>query len=365
MNSSNKSQYTIAIVLKTFPPDVIGGMETQTKQMATELHKAGHNVTVFTKSFGEHDDNDVPYEVTRVRNWKLKSFISDFTFMIFTLFILIRRRKEFDVLQCMMIYPIGFLGHVVNRVTGLPYFAWIRGGDYYLMNNVWWKRWMMKRVLNDTLVLAQSKEIREDVASDFSNMDCNIEVLGNAVSIPDETASGEGVLYIGRLVPKKGIKYLIRAMKDVDTHLTIVGDGPERERLETLVSSLDVDVTFVGEVDPNEVNQYYRDAAVFALPSIEGEGMPNVILESMSWGLPVVATESGALPTLLDDGKTGYIVPMRDSDMLRDRMTELLNNPDRREAMGCAARKHVDKNHSWNWLITKLETVYANVKSQI
>lgn len=351
----------IAIVLKTFPPDVIGGMETQTKQMATELQETCHDVTIFTKRFGEHDDSDVPYEIVRVRNWKQNSFLSDVTFLIFTLLALLRRHKEFDVLQCMMIYPVGFLGYVVNNLTGLPYFAWIRGGDYYLMNDVSWKRWMMGRVLRDTLVLAQSTEIRDDVTADFSDIDCDIEVLGNAVSIPEETATGDGVLYVGRLAPKKGVKYLIESMAEVNAELTIVGDGPERDRLEQLADETDGAVTFVGEVPPDEVCEYYRSAGVFVLPSIEGEGMPNVVLEAMAWGIPVITTKSGGLPTIVEEGETGYLVPMRDPDRLREMIMNITHDTEKRNKMGTSARQYVRKNHSWNNHIRNLERVYQDI----
>jgi glycosyltransferase involved in cell wall biosynthesis len=351
----------IALVLKTFPPDVIGGMETQTKQMATELHESGHDVTVFTKRFGDHDDSDVPYEVVRVRNWQRTAFLSDLTFLLWTVLLLLRRRTEFDVLQCMMLYPVGFLGYVVNSLGRLPYFAWIRGGDYYLMNDVWWKRWMMRCVLRDTLVLAQSEEIRRDVSTDFDDIDCRIEVLGNAVSLAEETASGDGILYVGRLAPKKGLEYLVEAMADVDAPLTIVGDGSEREHLEALVADTDGEIRFVGAVDPSEVEAYYRDAAIFVLPSVEGEGMPNAVLEAMAFGLPVVATDSGGLPTLIDDGITGFVVPMRDSGALADRLTELLDHPERRADMGTAAREYVRENHSWDWLVSELEEIYARL----
>jgi glycosyltransferase involved in cell wall biosynthesis len=348
----------IAIVLRTFPPDVIGGMETQTKRMASELHHAGHNVTVFTKRFGEPDDSNVSYEVARVRHWQLTPFISDFTFLVFAFFALLSRREEFDLLQCMMIYPMGFLGYTVNKIAGIPYFAWIRGGDYYLMNDTSWKRWMMRRVLSDTLVLAQSKEIRDDVLADFHDIDCEIEVLGNAVSIPDGIADGSGVLYVGRLAPKKGLEYLIEAMAEVDAQLTIVGDGPQRSRLERLAAETDAEVIFEGEVDHDEVDDYYQTAAVFVLPSIEGEGMPNVILEAMAWGLPVVATDSGGVPTLIDDGSNGFLVSMRDPGTLADRINTLLADPQLRDKMGVNARTSVTLNHSWETICSELESYY-------
>lgn len=348
----------VAIALKTFPPDVIGGMETQTKRMAKELHGRGHDVTVFTKRFGEHDDSDVPCEVVRVWNWQRSPFLSDLTFLVFALVALLRRRNEFDLLQCMMIYPVGFLGYVVNKLAGLPYFAWIRGGDYYLMNDVRWKRWMMRRVLEDTLVLAQSEEIRNDITADFDGIDCDIDVLGNAVSVPDETASGEGVLYVGRLAPKKGLEYLIEAVAEIDAELTIVGDGSERPRLEQTAADSGAEVTFEGEVAPDEVSQYYRSTSVFALASTEGEGMPNVVLEAMSWGLPVVATDSGGLPSLIEDGYNGYLVPMRDPQSLSAKLETLLQDDQTRATLGANARTFVAEHHSWGSLCSELETYY-------
>jgi glycosyltransferase involved in cell wall biosynthesis len=361
MSNDNKH---IGIVLKTFPPDVIGGMETQTKQLGTELHRRGHEVTVLTKCFGSHEDSDVPYEVDRIWHCQLTPLLSDLSFLVFALLAVLRRRSEFDVLQCMMLYPVGFLGYVTNKLTGLPYFAWIRGGDYYLMNEVWWKRWMMRVVLADTLVLAQSAEIRDDVAADFEEVDYEIEVLGNAVSIPDETSDGTGVLYVGRLASKKGLEYLLKAIADVEAHLTIVGDGPERARLERLADKVGADVDFVGEVDPGEVGQYYRSASVFVLPSTEGEGMPNVVLEAMAWGLPVVATDSGGVPSLIDDGSNGYLVPMRDAEALAERIQAVLADADHAAQMGQNARAFVEEEHSWDSLSAALNEHYETVSER-
>lgn len=352
----------VAIVLKTFPPDVIGGMETQTKQMATELHDRDHEVTVFTKRFGSHDDSDLPYEVIRVRNWQLSPVISDLTFLVFAFFSLLRRRNEFDVVQCMMLYPVGFLGYILKKFGGPPYFAWIRGGDYYLMNDVRWKRWMMRRVLVDTLVLAQSDEIKADLENDFDDVDSQIDVLGNGVHLPSESADGDGILYVGRLVPKKGLNYLIEAMDSIEAKLTIVGDGPERDKLEHLATSVDAQITFEGMVPPAGVDTYYRDSSIFVLPSIEGEGMPNAVLEAMAWGLPVIATESGGLPSMIGNDETGYLVPMRDSSALSNRIQYLQSNEGERTRIGTNARQYVQEYHSWESICSELEQHYQRVQ---
>lgn len=358
----------IAIVVKSFPPDIIGGMETQTKRMASELHERGHEVTVYTKSYGDHDDSDVDYEVVRVRNLRWSPFLSDLTFLFFCLLKLLRRSKEHDVLQCMMFYPVGFLGYVNNRLTGLPYFAWIRGGDYYLMKDVGWKRWMMRRVLKDTLVLAQSEEIKRDVEEDFDDIDTDMDVLGNGVSVPEETAyedgKGEYVLYVGRLAPKKGVEYLVKAgalLKEQNTEIVLVGDGDERDDLENLADDLDAPVRFEGFVDPEDVDGYYRDAAVFVLPSVEGEGMPNAVLEAMSWGIPVVVTDSGALPSMVQDGENGFILPRGDAGAIAEKVGILLTDTAERKRMGRNAREYTVKNRSWDSVVSSLETTYDRI----
>jgi glycosyltransferase involved in cell wall biosynthesis len=232
------------------------------------------------------------------------------------------------------------------------------------MNDVWWKRWMMRRVLTDTLVLAQSEEIRSDVIEDFNDIDCTIGVLGNAVSIPDEAASGDEILYVGRLAPKKGVEYLIEAVADLEVELTIVGDGSERDTLERIAEESDADVTFEGFVDPDVVDRYYQSAGIFVLPSVEGEGMPNAVLEAMSWGLPVITTESGGLPTLVEHERRGLLVPMRDADALEDAIDRLLSSPETRAELGTNARQYVRENHSWSTHIDRLEKVYERVLAE-
>jgi len=170
------------------------------------------------------------------------------------------------------------------------------------------------------------------------------------------------VLYLGRLAPKKGLQYLVRAAAELDGpyELVVVGDGKRRDDLEALADRLDVSVTFAGFVDPDDVGACYRDADVFVLPSIEGEGIPNAMLEAMAWGLPVVGTDSGGVGETLRDGETGYLVPMRDSSALANAIQELLDDAERRREMGEAARQYAREQHSWDSLTESLEEIYAS-----
>ena len=357
----------VAIVVKEFPPDSVGGLQTQTKRMASAVEESDTEteVTVFTKRYGQHDDADLPYDVVRVPQLGVSPFVSDLTFLLFCFLALMRYSRRIDLMQCMTIYPIGFLGLMVNRVTGVPYFAWIRGNDFYQMRHVRWKRWMIRRVLEDTRVLVQSEEIEEDVREFFPDLDPDIGVLGNGVTVPEVRSplDSNRVLFVGRLAPKKGVQHLIEAIADVssDAELWIVGDGRKREELERLASEHNIDATFIGQVNPSEIGQFYYQSSIFVLPSTEGEGMPNAVLEAMSYGVPVITTRSGGLPTLITEGQNGYLVPMRDPKAIAERVDDLLNDSSLRHKIGTNGREYVTENHSWNALVSCLNNVYRKV----
>ena len=360
----------VAIVVKEFPPDSIGGLQTQTKRMATALAESNEapEVLLFTKRYGRHDDSALPFEVKRIPQLGVSPFISDLTFIMGCFFALLWHSRRIDYLQCMTIYPIGFLGLMVNRVTGIPYFAWIRGNDFYQMREVRWKRWMISQVLFDTRVLVQSPEIEDDVREYFPDIEPDIGVLGNGVDVPDDpTIPRENVvLFVGRLAPKKGVEYLIQAMTNVSQHaqLCIVGDGHERSNLESLAASLDVSVDFVGEVPPAEVREYYLRAGLLVLPSVEGEGMPNVVLEAMALGIPVVTTRSGGLPSVIDDEQTGFLVPMGDAESLAETIDRLLDDTELREQVGKNARSSIESERSWDAIVTNLCDEYSRLGNQ-
>lgn len=359
----------VAIVVKEFPPDSIGGLQTQTKRMAMALAESedAPEIVLFTKRYGRHDDSELPFEVERVPQLGVSPFISDLTFIVGCFLTLVWQSRRIDCLQCMTIYPIGFLGLMVNRVTGVPYFAWIRGNDFYQMREVRWKRWMIRRVLADTRVLVQSPEIEEDVRAYFPDLNPDLGILGNGVDVPEKPAKPDSnlVLFVGRLAPKKGVEYLIHAMTNLEqeAQLCIVGDGPERSELEAIAASHNIDVDFRGAVPPAEVSEYYRRAGVVVLPSVKGEGMPNVVLEAMACGLPVVTTRSGGLPSVIDDKETGFFVPMADAEALAKTIDRVLDDANLREQVGKNARAYIESEHSWDAMVTNLHAEYRRVFS--
>lgn len=353
----------VAILVKEFPPDIIGGTETQTKRLASALESYGdHDVTVFTKSYPGPTDVDVDYELVRVPTWHLTPFISTLTFILSSLLLVLYRHREFDVLQSMMVYPTGFVGYLCGKLTGLPYFAWIRGGDYYFMKQNRIKRWTIQKVLSNTLVLVQTPRVRKDVHHEFP--EANLSVIGNGVEIPTETASGDSVIFVGRLEKQKGVHILIEAMAELDQRLLIVGDGSQRTALQERAAEIGVNAEFAGEVPPEDVVNYLYRGKVFVLPSVRGEGLPNAMLEGMAAGLPVIVTDTGGVADGVLENETGYVVTPGDAEMLRERIRTVCSDEELRERMAKRARTYVEENHSWSHLVDELEDVYVTVRER-
>lgn len=130
------------------------------------------------------------------------------------------------------------------------------------------------------------------------------------------------MIYVGRLHQKKGIEQLLRAISRLkrpeSVELAVYGDGPQRSRLEQLCNELDIQnsVQFEGWVDHGALRTVYRDAAVTIFPSLTSETFGLTVLESMSQGTPVIASDLGGHNELVTDGEDGLIVPPRDIDAL-------------------------------------------------
>ena len=141
------------------------------------------------------------------------------------------------------------------------------------------------------------------------------------------------VVYVGHLVPIKGVNFLVdawiglhrRAALEAATLLVIIGDGVERGELERAVAAGGVaaNVRFTGAISQREVSRWVAAANVLSLPSLN-EGMPNVVVEALASGVPVVATRVGGVPDLVSVGVNGLLVPSGDAAALADALHEAL-----------------------------------------
>jgi phosphatidylinositol alpha-1,6-mannosyltransferase len=168
------------------------------------------------------------------------------------------------------------------------------------------------------------------------------------------------IVCVSRLVARKGQDVLIRAMpgirRDVpDASLLIVGDGPDRDRLERLAADKpDGSVAFAGQVSEGDLPRYYRAGNVFAMPcrsrlgGLEVEGWGNVFVEAAACARPVVVGDSGGARESLVPGETGLLVNGSDVAEVADAVGSLLADPERADAMGRAGRERVERAFGWS-----------------
>jgi glycosyltransferase involved in cell wall biosynthesis len=158
------------------------------------------------------------------------------------------------------------------------------------------------------------------------------------------------IVAVGRLEKEKGYEFLIRATQQIQhsgerIEVEIVGDGSQSEYLRSLANDLGVAdrITFRGWLTPEETKRAIRQATILVHPAAElGDGVPNVIKESMALGTPVVASSIAGIPELLQGGKYGVLVPPRDIDALAGAIEHLLRNRDVRSSYAESARRHVE-----------------------
>lgn len=155
---------------------------------------------------------------------------------------------------------------------------------------------------------------------------------------PNPSVSRERkILFVGRLVEKKGCQYLIRAMSKVqmtepDVELVIIGDGPLRTDLEALAAQSLKSYSFLGKQSSEQVKAWMNQASLLVAPSItskdgDTEGLPMVILEAQAMGLPVIASHHAGIPEAINDGETGFLVSEKDWVAFAEGITRLLQNP--------------------------------------
>ena len=172
------------------------------------------------------------------------------------------------------------------------------------------------------------------------------------------------ILFVGVLRPIKGLPYLIKAMtiiKDKNKKLLLVGDGEERDQLEDLVKKLKLEkyVTFIGKVPYDDVFKYMVVSDILVLSSLS-EGLPNVILEAMAAGLPIVATRVGGIPDIVKDGENGFLIDPKNPEQIAEKINLFLEDDKLREKIS-KNNKQKAKEYSWESVIERLEKIYFRV----
>ena len=359
-------------ILAGFVPTQVGGTEIATCYLAQYLAKLGHQVHIITGDIPPTVSETEGIQIHKVRiiRGKCLEFLS---FLIACLTAL--RKIKPDIVHAQNIVR-ALPACVIKAILGKPYVVYGRGSDIYFLSS--FNRLIYRiAVSRASMVIAQTEDMKRSLCKLYSK---DIVVIPNGVEVskfaecPREGSRrqlriGETervLLFAGRLEPIKGVKYLIEAMslicQEDKVRLLIVGEGGERQMLETLAARLKLTecISFQGQVFHNIIPQYMAAADIFILPSLS-EGFPVTSLEAMASGLPIIATKVRGMPEIIAEGENGFLVPPRNPEKLAEKILLLLNNSELREKIARNNREKARK-YSWENVAKKLEEVYTNIK---
>lgn len=381
----------ILLVNYEFPP-IGGGASRASFCIARELVGLGHEVVVLTSRFGDAASQEQIAGIEIHRVWSWRKGIHDcglrgaLTYLLSALPRLRRliNRHDFDVVHYFFGLPTGLLSAYSSGACGLPYIVSLRGSDvpgYDLASRKLrvlhgCSRWLSHRIWrNSAGVVAVSSSLRDLGQAVFP--DVNVSVIHNGVDAPAGASTAEAapgtagrfrVVSVSRLIPRKGIGDLLRAMQgleDVDFELSIAGSGHAEQDLADLAEELGIRerVTFLGYQSEAEVRQLYASADAFVLPT-HSDAFANVILEAMSAGLPVIATDVGGAPEAIEHGINGLLVKPRDPQAIGEAIRRLAGDAALRRRMSSANLARVRRQFTWPAIARQYRDVYASAVKQ-
>ena len=287
------------------------------------------------------------------------------------------REQRFDVIHVHWPVPHALLGWVGKKFSGsrlvLTFYGvelrWVKNKLPFLRRFI---SWAIKRA---DLVTSISSHTQQEIRN-YSHKPATIIPFGAGFDVGPVGESAEAqppeILFVGRLVERKGVKYLVDAFlqlsREMNVKLYIVGEGPEKQALDEQIQRLRIQdkAILTGSIPESELRLRYRKCSVFVLPAIvdskgDTEGLGVVLIEALLYGKPVIASCIGGIVDIVKDGKTGILVPEKDSRQLAQALKNLLTDPLLRRRLAEDGRQFVQQHFSWDRIIAQLKSAYAGI----
>lgn len=272
------------------------------------------------------------------------------------------------------------MGSVVRRLSkilGLPYTLTAHAYDIYLNPDADELRNVMENAGSVVTISEYNKNHLQSKICINNRIDvirCGIDLNKFNPKRKSKINNRIKILTVSRLVEKKGIEYLIRAIPVViketpDCDLTIVGTGPLNDSLHKLVHDLKIEgyVQFKGDVSDTELLQYYEKADMFILPCIiadngDRDGIPVAIMEAMAMELPAVSTNVSGIPEIVEEGISGILVSPKDENLIANAIIKLYKDRQLRLEMGKNGRKIIEEKYNIVLESEKLINIFDKMK---
>ncbi len=375
----------IIFISSIYPPES-GGPATYVRRLSQDFHSKGHNVKVIALSEIERDPNDPPYLI-RISK---KGTIVRRSFRLFCA--VLKHGRDVDILYDNggpwdTGFPVRWANYflrkkLVTKVVGDNVWEYVRRnrltddgidefqGKFYGLK-IAFLNYMRNTSTRSADLVITPGHYMADLVTGWGVKRENISVIHNAVDlsdgkpeIPEIIKRCDGAKRIittaARLVPWKGIDGIIRVVAQLEegVYLLVIGDGPELTNLKELTKALGIDkrVIFTGRVAQKEVLSLLSYSDVFVL-NTEYEGLPHIVLEAFSVGVPVIATDICGNPEVIEDGKNGLLVPAKDDEALKNAILRLINDTGYSKKLISNSRDRLQY-FGWNRLFGETERVF-------
>ena len=352
---------------------------------ATEEQLAGLQVTRFRYFFTPWET--LTYEGGILANLKQNPWRHGLVplFFLGELFRLIHllRRQRFDLIHAHWLVPQGLvvLAAQLFMKSTPPVLCTSHGGDLFGLQGTlfnWVKRSVLSRCTALTVV---SRAMRDEVIGlGADHVPVNVIPMGVDLQnrfVPPATRQSNGsLLFVGRLVKKKGVRYLVDAIPLIlkrypQVHLLIAGDGPEKGALKRQVAKLGIGdhVHFLGAIENECLAALYQKSDIVVFPSVvaddgDREGFGLVLVEALGCECATVVTDLPAMQDIITDGKTGLVVPQRNTRLLAEKVLSLLDDPGLRQSLGKEGRRYVAELYDWTCIAQKYRALIESITCQ-
>jgi len=282
------------------------------------------------------------------------------------------RPGQYDVIHVHWPLPSGIFGLLGKWCGHSRLVASFYGAELLLTKRFPFLKPILAGIIRHSDAVAADSRFTADLVRRLAAVPVQVIPFGSRIQpkSPLHTGGEPGrLLFVGRLIERKGLPYLIEAVGLLaprrPVHLDVVGDGSLKAKWMALAAErgLSERITFHGRIDDRALADLYAECDIFLLPSIvdthgDTEGLGVVLLEAMSCRKPVIATDVGGITDIVRDGETGLLVPQRDAAALAAAVERLLDDPDLAERLGQSGAAYAQQRFDWTHIVDEIEALY-------